>query len=515
MTRNLVIGDAVGFLAWRPETLAAKVDAILQADVRPADGGDALDIIHPFDGALFPRDLAAPDIVWQDKGSGKGPWLVRLRFAETAGEIRVLCGRPRWRPAESLWETIKRHSLNSPARLTVYAAPQDDGGVAERTTILFSTSSDPVQAPVFFQQIPLPFAYARDNKHQFRWLLADLTRSDPSRMVMRNPPACAFCHTFSADGSTFGLDMDHKGDKGGYLIASLKDEPLLSRNNLISWNDLPVVSGLPNMGLFAKLSPTGRYAMATVGEKPFMAIFDQVDFSQLFFPITGKLAWYDRDEKSMRLLPGADNEFFVQTNPAWSPDGETIYFARAPVDQHLERVMGSRRLLPVPPEADIHGFNSNYRIQFDIYRIPFAAGRGGEPVPLEGASGNGRSNYFPRVSPDGRWVVFTQAATGMIAQPDSRLMIVPAAGGTARPMRCNTRYYNSWHSWSPNGRWIVFTSKVNSAYTELFLAHVAADGSDSPPVWLSRLSHPRRAALIPEFVNRNPDAFPDLGFACD
>jgi len=91
-------------------------------------------------------------------------------------------------------------------------------------------------------------------------------------------------------------------------------------------------------------------------------------------------------------------------------------------------------------------------------------------------------------------------------------MIVSSTGGRARSMRCNTAFYNSWHSWSPNGRWIVFTSKVNTPYTELFLAHVDAQGNDSPPVWLSRLSHPQRAAVIPEFVNRDSQALGSMVF---
>jgi hypothetical protein len=33
---------------------------------------------------------------------------------------------------------------------------------------------------------------------------------------------------------------------------------------------------------------------------------------------------------------------------------------------------------------------------FDLYRVPFNGGRGGQPEPLEGASHNGMSNYFAK-----------------------------------------------------------------------------------------------------------------------
>ena len=67
-------------------------------------------------------------------------------------------------------------------------------------------------------------------------------------------------------------------------------------------------------------------------------------------------------------------------------------------------------------------------IQYDLYRIPFRDGQGGKPEPIAGASANGMSNSFPKVSPDGRWIVYVQARNGQLMRPDSRLFIVPAAG---------------------------------------------------------------------------------------
>jgi len=64
---------------------------------------------------------------------------------------------------------------------------------------------------------------------------------------------------------------------------------------------------------------------------------------------------------------------------------------------------------------------------------------------------------------------------------------------------------NSWHSWSPNSKWIVFSSKVNSAYTQLFLTHIDEKGNSSPPVLLSQFTASDRAANIPEFVNISDD----------
>ena len=114
------------------------------------------------------------------------------------------------------------------------------------------------------------------------------------------------------------------------------------------------------------------------------------------------------------------------------------------------------------------------------------------------------SNYFPRLSPDGKWIVFTKANNFMLLQPDSELYIMPAEGGTPRRMTCNTSSFNSWHSWSPNGKWLVFASKERGPYTQLCLTHIDEDGNDTPAVLLEHVTIAGRAANLPEFVNIRP-----------
>lgn len=146
--------------------------------------------------------------------------------------------------------------------------------------------------------------------------------------------------------------------------------------------------------------------------------------------------------------------------------------------------------------------------KFDLMKIPFNDGNGGKPDMIKGASQNNKSNYFPKVSPDGKWMVFCQADNYMLLQPDSKLYIVPTDGSAEpRLMNCNTSSMNSWHSWSPNGRWLVFSSKIMGPYTQLFLTHIDKHGNDSPPVWLEYLKVNERAANIPEFVNVNFNEF--------
>src|SRR6185369_14429536 len=107
----------------------------------------------------------------------------------------------------------------------------------------------------------------------------------------------------------------------------------------------------------------------------------------------------------------------------------------------------------------------------------------------------------PKVSPDGKWIIFVQNRNGLLMRPDSRLFIVPFAGGKPRLMNCNTKLMNSWHSFSPNGRWLAFSSKARSPFTQLLLTHIDENGNDSPPVLVENATAANRAVNIPEFVN--------------
>jgi Flp pilus assembly protein TadD len=236
---------------------------------------------------------------------------------------------------------------------------------------------------------------------------------------------------------------------------------------------------------------------------------DDLFYSQRFFPVTGILVVYDRHTKEFFPLKGADDRQYVQSNPVWSPDGKTILFARSKCYK-LPNLKDPSSALVTREEVS-EFFEGGKKFRYDIYHIPFNDGKGGTPTPLPGASDNGKSNYFPRFSPDGKWIVFCQSDSFMLLRPDSTLYIMPAAGGTPRKMRCNfPDKMNSWHSWSPNGKWLVFASKVGGPFTQLWLTHVDAEGNDTPAVLLEHFTAADRAANIPEFVNVRPEQFAEI-----
>jgi hypothetical protein len=63
------------------------------------------------------------------------------------------------------------------------------------------------------------------------------------------------------------------------------------------------------------------------------------------------------------------------------------------------------------PAPEFSGSPDELQIQYDLYRVPVRDGKGGQAEPIAGASGDGMSNSFPKVSPDGAGSSMCRAAT--------------------------------------------------------------------------------------------------------
>ena len=498
-----------------------------------------IEVDYPLDGSVFPPEIKPPTIIWRDPAEQAVFWQIDIMFTDGSPGIRIRSrgDRPQigeidprciaktnelpkltpeqaaghtWVPDAVTWEEIKKHSVKGPTVLTISGFSQKDKKrVLSRGHVSLKTSRDPVGAPIFYRDVPLMPSETEKGIIKplpsgavklIEWRILNIGEKQ-SRVVLKDMPTCANCHSFSLDGKTFGMDLDGpQNDKGLYAIVPVRPQVTISTSDIVSWNptqDRQV--GLNRVGFMSQLSPDGKYVVTTVNTADrapqnnyYVVNFKDYRFLQVFYPTRGLLAWYDRERAERRPLPGADDPAYVHTDGTWSPDGSYLVFARAKSKE------------PYPSDGKMADFANDpkeVQIQYDLYRIPFNNGRGGQAVPISGASANGMSNTFPRISPDGRWIVFVQCRNGQLMRPDSQLYIVPTGGGQARRMKCNTSLMNSWHSFSPNGRWLVFASKSRSPYTQMYLTHIDEEGNDSPAILIENATAANRAVNLPEFVN--------------
>jgi Flp pilus assembly protein TadD len=469
----------------------------------PSELSGDIAIKYPLDETLFPPEIVAPTFVWTDATERVEKWEILLRFEPSGEVLRFPATEPRWRPSEADWAQIKQRSVERDAEVAVVGLGPDAKAVSA-ARVRIRTSEDPVGDSIFYREVPLPFITAVQDPSRIRWRFGSIDSQDKPPVVLEDLPVCGNCHSFSDDGSVLGLDVDYGNDKGGYAVLPVSKQMVMNDEKIITWSDYKKGDGEATFGLLSKVSPDGRYVISTVKDRAVFVATPDIWFSQLFFPIKGILVVYDTRNGTFKSLPGADDPEYVQSNPTWSPDGKSIVFARTKA-YRKDRIANASSILL--DEKDVPEFVKDKEpFKYDLYRIPFNDGRGGKAEPIEGASHNGKSNYFAKFSPDGKWIVFCKAENYMLLMPDSELFIIPAAGGEARRLRANTPRMNSWHSWTSNGRWLVFSSKANTAYTQLFLTHIDEDGESTPPVVLERFTGDDRAANIPEFVPLPADA---------
>jgi len=158
--------------------------------------------------------------------------------------------------------------------------------------------------------------------------------------------------------------------------------------------------------------------------------------------------------------------------PAWSPDGEYLYFCSAPKLETYE---------------DVEGQDLAYRqIKYDLMRVSFdeKTRRWGKlERVLYGAEIGGSINQ-PRVSPDGRFVLFTVSEYGNfpIYLSSADLYLLDLSAGKSKKLDINSDYVESFHAWSSNGRWIVFSSKrIDHLFARPYFAYMDVNGEFSKP----------------------------------
>ena len=192
------------------------------------------------------------------------------------------------------------------------------------------------------------------------------------------------------------------------------------------------------------------------------------------YDTTSDLIAYDVMKNEVTNIENNPDE--LEVFPFWAPDGKHVYYCSA----HFEYP-------DTITNKDLYLLRHSNKVRYNIYRKSFdAATMAFGPRELVFAADTlGQSATLPRISPDGRYLMFTMAPYGVfhIWHRDADLWMMDLSTLEARPTaELNSRDTESYHSWSSNGRWIVFSSRRDDGnFTRPFIAHIDENGKGTKP----------------------------------
>lgn len=296
---------------------------------------------------------------------------------------------------------------------------------------------------------------------------------------------CMNCHSFckqNPDKMLFHIRADFGGT---YIIDNNQIEKLNTKTS-------QTLSAL----VYPSWHPSGKYVAFSVNNTKQM--FHTTNRNRVeVMDYASDVVVYDVDKHEIITSEQLSSKSVFETFPTFSPDGKTLYYCAA------DTVVIPNQYNQVKYSICSVGFDADKRAFNNVVDTLFSAQR------------NGASASFPRVSPDGKYLMFTLSAYGnfSIWHKDADLYLINLQNKNFKPLTAlNSNDVESYHSWSSNSRWVVFSSRrLDGLYTRPFIAYIDANGDAHKPFVLPQNNSDYYTLLlksynIPEFISGKVEA---------
>ena len=383
--------------------------------------------------------------------------VVRL---SAAGE-EIVCEGPKIRPDLDDWKALTQKAKGDAISVEVFADIK--GQWIRFKPFHIYVSADPIDPWLSYRLISPSYVSYEELTLNQRCLENFDEEAFVDNMLCSTESGgqCVNCHSYqqwNPDRMQFHARQTH----GGTLIAydgkiekvDMRHDSLLSAGVYPAWH--------PTEKLIAYSTNMTMQAFHTAAPEKIEVLDSESD-----------LILYDVDKHEVTTIEKQPNE--LEIFPTWSPDGKWLYFCSAHFVYQSDSVDRSE----ITMRANEVKYNI-YRKSFNLKTRQF-----GEREMVFCADTLGKSATFPRLSPDGRWLLFTLGEWGCfhIWHHDADLWMKDLKTGEVRAMdEMNSDDTESYHSWSSNGRWVVFSSRrYDGVFTRPFIAHINAQGQGSKP----------------------------------
>ena len=454
---------------------------------------DSLPRIYPdYIGVTIPQNIAPLTFELDQKADE-----MVARYAVDGDEI-VCSGQ--MLPSQDDWQRLARKAIDGKIDVDVFAC--NDGKWTRFKPFCIYVSADSIDPYISYRLIAPSFVTYESLTINQRCLENYDERVIYDNMLcsFEKEGQCINCHHYQ-QYNPGRMQFHARQNHGGTVVAydgklkkvNMKNDSILSAGVYPAWH--------PWLNLIVYSTDLTHQSFQTTHRNKIEVFDTQSD-----------LIAYNVENDEVTNVENDPNEFEVF--PCWAPDGKTLYYCSAHFE--LNDSMG---------DADHQLVARAGEVKYNLYKKSF------DPATLQfsprelvfDAIAMGQSGVLPRVSPDGRFLLFTMAEYGYfhIWHHDADLWLLDLQTQEARPLsEVNSADTESYHSWSSNGRWLLFSSRRDDGvFTRPFMAHIDAQGHASKPFELPCADpdyHRQfmRSYNIPEFmrgpVSISPQTFADV-----
>jgi hypothetical protein len=276
-----------------------------------------------------------------------------------------------------------------------------------------------------------------------------------------------------SDGSCLGCHTPNSGNSDEFVMHSRIFNPgtiIYKNGEFRRLNTRTEELGIA--GAYASWHPSGRFIAFAFLRAQFFFHTDVQERAKIFDRGGADIALLDIETNTILASPKlkTPDTAIQETFPCWSPDGKWLYFCRSRAYSGFDTILEDTKILD---------------LQFDLLRIPFDEKNiaFGEIETLIDAREIDQSTSIPKVSPDGRWLLFhiTHRGSNPVWRRDADLYLMDLQTFKWWPLtEANSNDAESYSSWSSNSRWIVFSSKRNDGFVALsHFSHIDENGKAS------------------------------------
>lgn len=359
---------------------------------------------------------------------------------------------------EDEWKEILKASTGKSIQVEVYAKIDNHWKVFQPFNIY--VAEEPIDQYISYRIIqPSYVAYEKLSINQ-----RDLTSFEEKEIYnnmsvsTESSGQCINCHSYQnykTDNMLFHMRQGY----GGTMIVT---------NGELRKVDLKTDETI-SAGVYPAWHPTKNYIAFSTNKTG--QSFHTKDLNKIEVQDTeSDLILYDVDKNEVSVISELEDE--LEVFPTWSPDGKKLYFCSAHFEYQIDSIANETEMIQRYKE-----------VKYDLYSADF------DPETkrfsnmekiFDAADSLGQSVTLPRVSPDGRYLLFAKAEFGCfhVWHNDADIFLMDLKTKKVENLKAvNSDRSESYPTWSSNGRWIMVDSRRDDGnYTRPILAYFDKQG---------------------------------------